>query len=247
MNALNANSFRTGISFARRGFGLITKPGVRLFVIGPMMINLLVFGGAIYALGYGFDYFLDQFLPSWLEALRWLLWPLFALAIGALVFFTFALLANLLASPLNGLLADSVEAHLRPGKASTTFTWRHLATEVGRTIKAELRKLGYILLRAIPIFILSLIPGLNLAAAPAWLLFGAWMLSVEYVDCPMGNNGAPFPAVLRHLRQNRRTALGFGGVIMVLTVIPGANLLALPVGVAGATALYVDVIAPGET
>jgi CysZ protein len=40
------------------------------------------------------------------------------------------------------------------------------------------------------------------------------------------------------------TALGFGATVMVFTTIPVLNLVAMPVAVAGATALYVNELAP---
>ena len=70
--------------------------------------------------------------------------------------------------------------------------------------------------------------------------FGAWMLAIEYVDCPLGNHGQPYPAVRMKLRPKRRLALGFGGTVMALTMIPVVNFIAMPVGVAAATALYLD-------
>ena len=45
-------------------------------------------------------------LPGWLDWLRYILWPLFAVAAVLVTFFTFSLVANLVASPFNGLLAE---------------------------------------------------------------------------------------------------------------------------------------------
>jgi CysZ protein len=69
------------------------------------------------------------------------------------------------------------------------------------------------------------------------------MMAIEYVDCPLGNHGQPFPAVKDRLRERRKLALGFGSIIMGMTMIPIVNFIAMPVGVAAATALYVDELA----
>jgi CysZ protein len=51
-------------------------------------------------------------VPDWLGWLEWLLWPVFILALLIIVFYSFTLIANLIASPFNGLLAEKTEALL---------------------------------------------------------------------------------------------------------------------------------------
>jgi sodium-dependent dicarboxylate transporter 2/3/5 len=99
--------------------------------------------------------------------------------------------------------------------------------------------------------LLFLIPGINLAAPFLWLAFGAWMLALEYADCPLGNHGVTFRESRGLIAQRRGVALGFGTVIMGLTAVPGLNLIAMPVAVCGATAMYVGelsaLVPPGQT
>jgi CysZ protein len=66
------------------------------------------------------------------------------------------------------------------------------------------------------------------------------MLSLEYADYPMGNHNLHFRAERSILRQQRPLALGFGAAVSVMTTIPIVNFLAMPVAVAGATAMWVD-------
>ena len=193
---------------------------------------------------WGIDYVLDNLLPGWLSWLRYLLWPLFAVASLVIVFYGFSILANLVASPFNGFLAAAVERHLTGQTNDVPFSWAALSAEVVRTVGAELRKLGYFALWALPCLVLFIIPGINLVAAPLWFLFSAWMMAIEYVDCPLGNHGHPFPAVKHQLRERRKLALGFGTMVMAMTMIPIVNFFAMPVGVAAATALYLDNLAP---
>ena len=233
-----------GVTHALRGFRLIVQPGVRAYVAIPLAINVLVLVLALYGIGALFDWALGRYLAGWPQWLQQLLWALFALLAGVTVFFTFSIVANLVAGPFNGLLAEAVEAHLmRPGQP-LELAWRRVLLEAARGVWAELRKLCYIGLRALPLLILSVIPMLNLLAPPVWLLFGAWMLALEYLDCPLSNHGRVFPAALAEMRANRRLSLGFGGCMTVLTLIPGLNFLAMPVGVAGATSLYCAHLAP---
>lgn len=235
-----AAGFARGVTYPWRGFRLLLQPGIRRYVIAPLLINIAVFALGVTSLAHVLDYAMDQFLPDWMDWLRYLLWPLFIIAALGLVFFAFSAVANLVASPFNGILAAAVERHLRGVTNAAPFTWRALLDEAWRSLRGELRKLAYFGGFAIPCLILLLIPGVNVLAAPLWLLFGAWMLAVEYIDCPLGNHGQPFPAVRNSLRGRRALAFGFGLTMTPLTVIPVLNFVAMPVGVAAATMLYLE-------
>jgi CysZ protein len=65
------------------------------------------------------------------------------------------------------------------------------------------------------------------------------MMVIQYIDYPMDNNGFSFRAMRRSLRQQRLLHLGFGGGVLLLLMIPVVNFFAMPIAVAGATALYV--------
>lgn len=226
--------------YAVRGMKLIFKPRLRRFVAGPLLINVVVFGLGIFVLTNVVNWALS-FLPSWLQWLEWLLWPLFVIAAFAVVFYAFSMVANIIASPFNGLLSAAVERHLIDApKSDQVIRFGDLLRELARTLYAELRKLSYFVMWAIPCLLLFIIPGINLFAPFVWFAFGAWMLAIEYIDCPLGNHGRPYPSVKYSIEKRRRLALGFGAATMLLTLIPIVNFIAMPVGVAGATALYLD-------
>lgn len=234
----------SGVGHALGGLRLIAAPGVRAYVALPLAINVVLFALALWALGAAVDWTLERYLAAWPEWLHGLLWLVFTVIAAGAVFFGFALVANVVASPFNGLLAAAVEAHLGGDVVAAPPGWRTLGREVLRGLGGELRKFLYIALRALPLLLLSLVPGLNLLAPPLWLLFGAWMLALEYLDCPLANHDQPFPSALEHLRAHRGMALGFGAVVTVLTLLPVVNFIAMPVGVAGATSLYVRFFRP---
>lgn len=229
-----------GSGYVLKGFRLIRRPGIRRYVLVPFLINLVLFGSAI---GFGYAQFsnlLDWMLPSWLDWARWILWPVFAITVLIVVFYTFTLVANLIGAPFNALLAEKLEASLtgRP-LAETKGVSGHLAN-VGTALGNELRKLLYLAVWIIPLLILFLIPGVNAAAPFAWMAFSAWMLALEYADYPMGNHDMRFKDERGVLRQHRWMALGFGAGILLMTLVPVLNFLAMPVGVAGATAMWVE-------
>jgi Zn-dependent protease with chaperone function len=101
-----------------------------------------------------------------------------------------------------------------------SFSWTELIAMVPRTIGRELRKLGYFLPRAIGLLILSLIPGVNLIATPLWLIFGVWMMAVQYIDYPADNHKLGWNEMLAWLRSKRWACMGFGGVTYLALLIP---------------------------
>jgi CysZ protein len=236
----------SGASHIVEGLRLITRPGLRRFVVIPFLVNVMVFSLLIW-IGIGqFENFMAWLLPedAWYSFLRWILWPLFAISLLFIVFFTFTALANLIAAPFNALLAEKVEQHLTGTPVEQTGS---LLREIGPAILSELRKLAYYLVRAVPLLILFVIPGLNLAAPVFWALFNAWFLTIEYVDYPMGNHGMNFSSQLSVLRRRRIPALSFGGGLTLLMLVPLLNFLAMPAAVAGATSLWIHQLQSADT
>lgn len=232
----------TGPDYLREGLKLVLSPALRLFVLLPLAINLILFIALIGFAVRQFSGWLDSLmgsLPGWLSFLDFLLWPLFVVLLLLMVFFTFTLLANIIAAPFNGFLAEKVEVVVRGQDTFPPFSWSELLAMVPRTLKRELRKLSYFLPRAIGLLILSLIPGLNLIATPLWLLFGVWMMAVQYIDYPCDNNKVSWDEMLAWLRAKRWQSLGFGGITYVALLIPFVNILMMPAAVAGATLFWV--------
>ncbi|WP_029132504.1 sulfate transporter CysZ [Sedimenticola selenatireducens] len=228
----------TGINQLFQGLKMLTRPGLRRYLLAPVAINIVVFV-IIGWIGFSqFDSLLNTFLPesSWLSFLRWLLWPLFALSVLLITFYTFTAVANLIAAPFNSLLSAKVEELLTGNKPPESR--RTLQQLILPTIQSELRKLGYFLLRAIPLLLLFVIPGINLLAPFLWLLFSAWFLAIEYADYPLGNHGLDFRSQHDRLKQTRLAALGFGGGVTLLMMIPILNFAAMPAAVVGATRLW---------
>ena len=232
-----------GMGYALRGFSLANTRGIRRFVLIPFLINITLFAGLIWLAADQFSTLMalmTDALPGWLDWLTWLLWPLFALSTALVLFYTFSTLANLVASPFNSLLAEKLEQRLTGHTVTGTLPLWDVVRSIGPSLRSELRKLGYFLVRAAPILILFLIPGLQIIAAPLWFLLGAWVLTIEYADYPMSNHNLPFDDQRRILGKNRMLSLGFGVTVMGMTLIPILNFITMPIAVCGATALWVE-------
>ncbi|MEL0083787.1 MAG: sulfate transporter CysZ [Gammaproteobacteria bacterium] len=231
-----------GIGYLIRGGKIIREPGLRKFVVAPLLVNLILFITLISALVNFISNQMDRllgYLPGWLEWLEWLLWPLLLLALLLVVSYSFVTLANIIASPFNGLLAERVE-QLLTGQPLPDTPWAQLMRDIVPTMVNEIRKLGYFVRYAIPIGLLMIFPVTTAIATPLWFAFTSWMLALEYLDYPMSNNRIQFVDVRDRAGKLRLTSFGFGLVIMLLSTVPLLNLIVMPAAVAGATAAWVE-------
>jgi CysZ protein len=235
-----------GLQALARGTRLLNQPGVRIYVIIPLCINLLLFGTLIwygYSLFYPFVEWMMSLVPGFLDFLEWFIWLFFGSLAAITVFFSFTPIANIVAAPFNALMSEKIEIHLTGKALSSNVSFGKMAVDA---IGSQLRKLVYILLWALGLFLISLIPVINLIAPVLWVIFGSWLLSLEYFDYPMGNHELVFDEEKRQLSERRGIALGFGGGVMVLTSIPIINFITMPVAVAGATLLWVEQFQPNR-
>ncbi|WP_018718802.1 sulfate transporter CysZ [Arhodomonas aquaeolei] len=243
--------FLRGVSYVPRGFALLGEPGLRRFVALPVIINALIFLGLFWLGAEYYGMLLNYLLPDtaalgdgWIGdvltvfvvLLRWLLWPLFILAAAVVMFYTFTAVANLVGSPFNGMLAARVEARAT-GRMPPEVSSGGLVVETVGALGDELRKIAHFALLAVPLLVLFFIPVVNILAPPAWAVFGAWMMALEYCDYPLGNHGLAFADQRALLRRRRWLHLGLGGALLAMTLIPVLNLLAMPTGVIAATLL----------
>ncbi|WP_165667184.1 sulfate transporter CysZ [Metapseudomonas otitidis] len=232
----------SGPQYLGEGLKLILRPGLRLFVLLPLTLNLVLFialiGFAMREFGGWVDAFMPS-LPDWASFLEYLIWPLFVVLVVLLVFFSFTMIANIIAAPFNGFLAEKVEVVVRGQDDFPPFSWAELVAMVPRTIGRELRKLGYFLPRAAGLLILSFIPVVNLVSTPLWFVFGIWMMAVQYIDYPADNHKLGWNEMLAWLREKRWQSLGFGGSVYLALLIPFVNIVMMPAAVAGATLFWV--------
>ncbi|WMR34259.1 sulfate transporter CysZ [Metapseudomonas otitidis] len=232
----------SGPQYLGEGLKLILRPGLRLFVLLPLTLNLLLFIALIGFAMREFSGWVDAFmpnLPDWASFLEYLIWPLFVALVVLLVFFSFTMIANIIAAPFNGFLAEKVEVVVRGQDDFPPFSWAELVAMVPRTVGRELRKLGYFLPRAAGLLILSFIPVVNLVSTPLWFVFGIWMMAVQYIDYPADNHKLGWNEMLDWLREKRWQSLGFGGSVYLALLIPFVNIVMMPAAVAGATLFWV--------
>lgn len=242
MNPLT--EFVVGLQYFLRGLELIREPRLRPFVLIPLAINVVLIVALASLFGWQLHSVLESWLaglPGWLDWLQTLLWWV-GLILAVLLFcYLFTFLANLIASPFNGVLSARVELLLMGHEPDSNMSfWQEMADAVTGEIKLAVFSLGRACLLGLVCLALLFIPVINAAIPFLWFAFGAYMLAFEYLDGPMGNRGLEFAAKRAHVGSRRWRHLGFGSVVTLVTAIPLLNLIVMPAAVAGATALYLD-------
>ena len=237
----------SGPGYLLQGLQLMTHPRLRWFVLGPLLINLLLFIFLSWLAVTQFGQLLDSLMakiPDWLGFLAWIVWVLFAAFLLVVYGYSFAIIGNFLASPFYGPLAERAEEVLGGRASNTPMTTQQLLTLAGRAVRRELVKMGYFLPRILGILlltlVLSLIPVVNLIGPAIAFFWGGWSLALQYLDYPADNHQMDFRALRDTLAQRRLISLSFGGSVLIATSIPLFNLFAMPASVIGASSFWLE-------
>lgn len=225
------------------GFTLIFQPGLRLYMLVPILANIalfvLLFAWAKAMFETGMDY-LMAWIPEWLGFLEWAFWLVYFIAMLLLIFYAFVSTANFIGAPFYGFLAEVVEEKLAGKKDTPPPSFKDFVKLIPRTLGREVRKLMYYLPRLLLLFILGLIPAINAIVAVAWILFSGWMMAIQYIDYPADNNEYSFGELRSYLRQHSGAAWGFGLLTFSLTLVPIINIIVFPAAVCGAVRFWVN-------
>jgi CysZ protein len=227
------NNPALAIGYLFKGLALLTSAPLRSFIIIPVLINVVLYSAALILGYYYVADLINQFIPSWLHWLNWLLWPLFFISFFIAGFFTFTVLANLLAAPFYGKLSAKTAAIINGQTGAAA------EQPLIQVLSAEIKRAGYLLRLALPLLILSIIPGINVIAPFLWALFGAWGMALEYMAYPLENAGVLFTEQKQLVKSIRWGALSFGGIAAMGLAIPILNIIVAPAAVIGAT-VYVN-------
>ncbi|MGO2146494.1 MULTISPECIES: sulfate transporter CysZ [Halomonas] len=226
------------ITALSRGTRLVYQKGLRRYIFLPILVNIIVYAAMFSFVITRFSGWIGHWMtlvPAWLDWLSWLIWPLFVVSLIVIVFFTFTLITSFIAAPFYGFLAAKVEIQ-ETGRIPLDD--RGLTKTALDALGRELVKLAYIAPRAIALFIISWIPGLNLFAPILWGLFSAWVMAITYLDYPMDNNKVSFKDMRQRLSRRWWQSLSYGGLVTLVTWIPLANLFLIPGAVAGAVLMW---------
>jgi CysZ protein len=232
-------TIQEGLYYFRQGFHLITQPGIRHLVIIPFLLNLILFVILVTTAIHFFNLLIiqiDQYLPSWLHFIEWILWVIFVMTFLIVVSYTFSLLANLISAPFNAFLSEKVQRKLT-GKVREISAWQAIK-ETPKTLMRALEMLGYYIPRSLGILVLSFIPIINIFVPILWLLFNSWSMAIQYFNYPFENNAIDFRLMRQYLQTRKFAALSFGGLVMLCSLVPVLNIIVISAATAGATAFW---------
>ncbi len=235
------NPILIGMLYLLEGYKLLFKPGIKRFVIFPVLINIILLIGLFFVSKHffsEFNHWLQHFLPQWLQWLSIFFWGIFFLGFFLTVLFTFVTFTNLIGAPFNSFLAEKIQYFLT-GKISAQTLWQTIKNTPA-IIGRQFAILGYYLPRAILLLVLFFIPLIQVIAAPAWFLFNAWFMTLQCMDYPTDNNQIPIKVVRQKLKEKRWLSLSFGISVLFFSMIPILNFFVVPAAVAGATKLWLE-------
>lgn len=166
----------------------------------------------------------------------WTLTVLFGL-VGAMLA---VLVALTLAQPCSGFALEAIcraQERALVGRASPAVPyWASLRRNL-KVILATL-VLGGGALLVLTVIELA-VPPAAVVTVPLKFLIGGWLMAWNFLDYPLGLRGLGFRAGVRWVGRHLGAVTVFGLTWWLLVLFPGAVLLLLPMGVAGATRLVV--------
>ncbi len=225
------------------GLKLLWHREIRWLVIIPLMINILLFASASGFAVQWLSAWLDSIMsmvPDWLHWLIWIIWGLFTALALVIYAFTFTLLANLIGSPFYGLIAEKIIVMLGADKTSATTP---MLTVAWASFTRQLQLMAYLIPRSIAVgllcLVMSFIPLANIAVPVVAGCWGAWSLSLQYLDYPADIDQVGFTELRRRAGAQRWRSMGFGFSALAASAIPLLNLLLLPATVAAGTLLWI--------
>lgn len=231
--------FWQGTSYLLRGIRHLFTKGLKRFILLPLVVNFLMFAGLFYLidhylLPYSYHY-LNQ-LPSWLSFLSTLFFIIFILGFFLMFLSLFTVVFNVIAAPLNGLLAEKTQ-NLLYGSVIPIIPFYKM---VFRSLKRQMEFLCYFFPRFLGVGLLFFVPLLQPIYPVLWFIFNAWMLSIQYQDFAMDNNLVGFKEMRQQISHDKMRSLGLGCSINLASFIPIINILVMPAAVIASTIFYCE-------
>ena len=241
-----ADRFVSGFRTPFASFGFVARnPGLLRYIIIPFLINLLVFSLVVWL---GLDFFattVTERLPQgdawyWVT-LYYFLWVLAFAFTAVVVFFTFTVVGNIIASPFNDLLSERTEELLTNTINDEPFALSTFSRDALTAILQECKKMVVFVLLMLAVLLFNLVPGIgNAIYAVLATLVTLYFLSIEYLSFVMGRKRLGFKEQRRFISGRWRLMGGFSCGVLLMLAIPLLQLLCIPMAVIGATRIYCE-------
>lgn len=221
------------------------NPRLLQYILIPFLINLVVFTSAV---ALGLDFFgntVVAYIPqgdTWYWAvLYWFLWVVAVLLTAVLVFFSFTVVGNLLASPFNDLLSERTEEVLSGKVTEEAFALGRFFREAWQTLLMEAKKMWIFVVVMVFILPLNLFPGIgNSIYTVLAICLTLFFLCFEYLGFIMVRKRQFFREQKNFIFARKFLMLGFSCGVMAILAIPFFQMLCIPLAVIGATRLWCE-------
>lgn len=231
-----------GFFFLKRGLASIKKyPGLKWFILIPLFIDFVLVT-SFFTVGV-------QMISGWVasalafvETGGWffsiIYYPLFILAwvvYGVLALYLVFAISSVVASPFNAFMAEKIlkQNGLIKDDKFSFLSWAALTLKM---LLTSLVKAVVFALLGICIFIVSFIPGLNLASS-----FGIFLIfAFDSFDYAFEVRGWKLSERMNYFKRNFPSAVGMATMFALTIFIPGLTILVLPLAVVGATDLMCE-------
>lgn len=221
------------------GFVLVT-PRVWIYAVVPVSMLMLLFCGFVGLGVWGAHHLTTSLIGPdpgvWGQVGSWCI----IIALGVVSILLAALLALSLAQPLSGFALESI-AHAQEIALSkrampkTSFFACLISTTKAVAVALLVGGTSLILLFLVSFFL----PPAAVVTVPLKILVCGWMLAWDFIDYPLAMRGVGLEERFAWVGRNLGAFTVFGVLWALFVVVPGAQLLILPMGVAGATRLVV--------
>ncbi|NOX25971.1 MAG: cysteine biosynthesis protein CysZ [Deltaproteobacteria bacterium] len=216
------------------------------FAVLPFLINVLVFTLVVYFSLSSFQALVMARLPQG-DAWYWLILHYFVLVaavlvIMTLVFFSFAVIGSLVASPFNDVLSERTAGLLNGVVKDEPFVWKIFWQDTVRVWAVELKKIAVFMAGMLALLLLQLVPVLGTALYPALsVVWTALFLVLEYNGYVFTRRRLTFRQQWRIICRHPASMSGFGLGIFCVLAIPFIQFFCIPLGVVGAARLLYDI------
>jgi CysZ protein len=219
--------FSSGFAYLLRGVAFATANRTLLkWALLPLLVAALVYSKPSGLLG----------------RLLWDLLYVFVVALVlALAYLTFFAVQAILASPLNDLLSERVEA-LAFGRSPPPFSAARFLRGLATTMLHTAGRFLLYLLVMLPLFLLGhVLPVIGtalflVAGSAASALFFAY----DALDYPMSRREWSFGRKWSAVLANKSLLLGFGSTVVLAGLLPVVAVFVFPAAVVGGTLLFCD-------
>ena len=147
-----------------------------------------------------------------------------------------------LAQPLSGFALERIVHHVEKSEGAPASPETTFLVNLQRSLASVALGWAFGLPILALLFAVTLVfPPAGVVTFPLKLVVMALLVAWDVFDYPLSIRGVPIRERVLFMKRNAGAMLGFGAGLALMSLVPGAILLAIPAGVAGATRLVATI------